>query len=293
MSLTLFTDPVQQGFSEIILQEIRSRLLTSSLVTAFQQLLVTQGGLSEEQALDLVASEIAPVVDEPDLTVIKRSGSEGRALPSNFEQTVPGFAVMFTFWLAAIVAGSIYAEKRIYLTWQRTLVAPIPRWAIIASRIAAYVLLGLAQMTILFAAGWLLFGLDLGSDIVALFLLLISVALVTTTLGFLISSLIKDGVLMNMTTNLLVLILAGIGGAIVPIILLPEWAQRVSIFTPHYWAMDGIQQVIILDHGLNRRAAADHGAPGVRGRLLYGRPLPLPLHRLAARQVSGGKYSAA
>jgi ABC-2 type transport system permease protein len=249
-SLTLFTDPVQQGFSDLILQEVRSRLFTTSLVSAFTSVLVSAGGLTEEEALAVVDSEIAPLEEDPGTAVIKRSGSETRALPSNFEQTVPGFSVMFTFWLAAIIAGGIFAEKRVYRTWQRTLIAPVPRWAIIASRIAAYVTLGLAQMTLLFAAGWLFFGLSLGSDIPALILLLTAVALVTTTFGFLISSLIKDAVLMNMTTNLLVLILAGLGGAIVPIVLLPGWAQQLSVLTPHYWAMHGIQQVIILDNGL-------------------------------------------
>lgn len=250
IGITMYADPVQEGFAGVIMNEVRGRLLTGALLTGFTRVLIEEGQLTPEQAEAIVAAELRPLTGDDGLTVNEVVVSETRALPSNFEQTVPGFAVMFTFWLAAILAGSIFVERRLYRTWQRTLMAPVPRWAIVLSRICAYVALGVLQMTVLFVLGWLVYGMSLGSDLFALLLIMTAMALVTTTFGFLMSGLIRDVTLMNMTTNLLVLVLAGIGGAIVPVFFLPGWAQTLSMFTPHYWAIDGIQQVIILDSGV-------------------------------------------
>ncbi|MFP3883047.1 MAG: ABC transporter permease [Actinomycetota bacterium] len=39
--------------------------------------------------------------------------------------------------------------------------------------------------------------------------------------------------------------LAGLGGAIVPIEAMPHWAETVAPVTPSYWAMEGFRRVIL------------------------------------------------
>ena len=41
-----------------------------------------------------------------------------------------------------------------------------------------------------------------------------------------------------------------LGGALVPVFLLPQWVQELSIITPQYWALDSIQRLTILGDGL-------------------------------------------
>jgi ABC-2 type transport system permease protein len=157
---------------------------------------------------------------------------------------------MFTFWLAMLLAGGIYVEKKEFRTWRRTLVSSAPGWMIIASRVMAFVMLGLIQMLALFALGALFFGIDLGWNVVTLVIIFAALSLVTTALGFLMISLLSDMALLSMVMNLFVIGMAVLGGALVPASFLPSWAEALAVFTPHYWAMDAVQEVIILDGGL-------------------------------------------
>ena len=245
-SVIFYADPVQAGFSNIVLDQISDRLAVDGLVRSFAAALAAETGSSEEEARQALEGEGGGAGLEVQAAFV----SDRKALPSHFEQTVPGFAVMFTFWLSIFVAASIFVEKRQYHTWRRTLVAPVPRAWIVLSRVLAYVVVGLAQLTILFALGWALFGMHLGDDIAALWLVLAVMALVTTGFGILMASLIKDFTTLNSVMNLVVIALAAIGGALVPIVFLPGWVQVVSPLTPHYWAMDAIQRLIILGDGL-------------------------------------------
>ena len=250
-AIKLYADPVQVGFSNIVLDQIRDRLAIDELLESFVGVLAVETGSSEAEARQTVSEGVEPGLTSPGLSVDVEFVSERKALPSHFEQTVPGFSVMFTFWLSTFVAASIYAEKRQYGTWRRTLVAPLSRPAIIGSRVLAYVVLGVAQLSVLFLLGWALFGMNLGNNPLALWIVLTAVSLVTTGFGILMASLIRDFVTLSSVTNLTVIILAAMGGALIPVFLLPTWLQRISPITPHYWAMEAIQRLIVLNDGFS------------------------------------------
>jgi ABC-2 type transport system permease protein len=54
----------------------------------------------------------------------------------------------------------------------------------------------------------------------------------------------------NAANNIVTMVLAGLGGALVPVSLLPGWLQPVAPLTPSYWVMRGCRQVIVQGHGL-------------------------------------------
>jgi ABC-2 type transport system permease protein len=64
------------------------------------------------------------------------------------------------------------------------------------------------------------------------------------------ASLIRDFATLNSVVNLAVIAMAAAGGALVPLFLLPDWLRAVSPVTPHYWAMDASQRVMLLGDGL-------------------------------------------
>lgn len=244
VSVSLYSDPGQEAYSRVVRDEVQGRLQIEDLMRVFKSVLVSEVG--EAQAQSTVETEIAPRVEEPRLAVERLFTEKRKATPGNFEQTVPGFALMFTFWLSAFVAGSIQSEKLMFRTWRRTLVAPVPRFTIVASRVLAYVAIGMAQMTLLFVLAWALFGLSLGDHPYALLLIFFAMALVTTSFGFLMTTLVRDFVAMSSIVNLVVILSAAAGGTLVPLFLLPGWLRAISPLVPHYWAMDASQGVILL-----------------------------------------------
>jgi ABC-2 type transport system permease protein len=246
--LSLYSDPAQEAYSGIVRDEVAGQLRVEDLMRAFESALAAE--TSEADAARIVESEIAPRVDDPGLAVERLFTEKRKATPGNFEQTVPGFALMFTFWLSLFIAASIHAEKREYHTWRRTLVAPVPRVTIMGSRVAAYVVLGMTQMTLLFVLGWALFGLNLGDHPYALLLVFFAMTLVTTGFGILMTALIRDFATLTSLMNLFVIVAAAAGGTLVPLFLLPDWLRTVSPVVPHYWAMDASQGVILLGDGV-------------------------------------------
>ncbi len=248
--VVLYTDPSQPGFTRVIREDVAAQLESEAVLDRLSREIADASGVTPEEARTRVDEAAQASSGGAAVRVETLSSSGDRIVPSRFEQTVPGFSVMFTFWLAMLVAASIYIEKKEYRTWRRTLVSPARTWTIISSRVLAYVCLGLAQMTVMFVLGAIFFGIDVGWNLPALIVIFTALALVTTGFGFLMSSLIKDMAMLSMVMNLMIIVMAGLGGALIPTAFLPSWAEPFSVMTPHYWAMNGIQEVIILGNGV-------------------------------------------
>jgi ABC-2 type transport system permease protein len=55
----------------------------------------------------------------------------------------------------------------------------------------------------------------------------------------------------NAANNILTLVFAGLGGALVPVALLPTWLQPLAPAAPSYWAVLGCRKVIVEGLGLS------------------------------------------
>jgi ABC-2 type transport system permease protein len=51
-------------------------------------------------------------------------------------------------------------------------------------------------------------------------------------------------------TTLLIMPLAGLGGAMWPIEIVPEFMQKIALWLPSGWAMRGFQDIIVRGFGL-------------------------------------------
>ncbi len=248
VTVALYSDPAQEAYSGIVRDEVQGRLRIDDLMRTFEAVLAAETG--SEDAASIVDSEIAPLLDDPGLRVDRLLTEKRKATPGSFAQTVPGFALMFTFWLSVFIAASIKSEQREFKTWRRTLAAPVSRVSIMGSRVMAYVVVGMAQLTLLFVLGWAIFGISLGDHPYALVAIFFAMTMATAGFGVMMTALIHDFATLNSVMNLVIIIAAVAGGALVPLFLLPDWLRTISPAVPHYWAMDASQRVMLLGDGL-------------------------------------------
>ena len=78
-------------------------------------------------------------------------------------------------------------------------------------------------------------------------------ALLTSTFGLLIAALGKTPEATRGLAILATLLLVMLGGAWVPTFVFPEWLQRVTVYVPTRWAIDGLEAMTW--RGLDLQAA--------------------------------------
>jgi ABC-2 type transport system permease protein len=159
-----------------------------------------------------------------------------------FALMFPGFTVMFAFFTVGMSGASLLNEREAG-TLRRLLAAPIPRGAIIAGKMLAYVMLVCLQVVVLLGVANVFFDMPLGKSPVALILLTLVLALVATAMGMLVAALSKTAKQADNTGTVLGFVLAGIGGCIAmsptPISRTEGFMSVLSKLTPHAHALEG------------------------------------------------------
>lgn len=165
--------------------------------------------------------------------------------PDTYQQTVPGYTVMFVFFIISYLSAVIRDEKR-NGTYRRLLTMPVKRAWLLGGKLLGALVIGLAQVAIMFAIGALVFGLDLGSDWIGLVLLTVSLVAAAASMG-LATSTIK-GAQGVMTAPLIISAL--VGGCMFPVDIMPAFLRNISYIVPHRWALLGYQNLLVRGQGV-------------------------------------------
>jgi ABC-2 type transport system permease protein len=163
---------------------------------------------------------------------------------SGAQQAVPGMAVMFSLFLVGNVGFSFFREYG-WKTWDRVRASCATPAEVMVGKVAVPLLQSAIQLAVLFALGGVLFDLHVKGSKVALAVLAASFSVSLVCLGLALLAICKTILQLNAIANLGAIVLAGIGGAIVPTTTLPGWAKSAAPFTPGYWAMRGFRNVIL------------------------------------------------
>lgn len=158
-------------------------------------------------------------------------------------RVVGGWAIMFLLFAVSGSAAAFFDEKRTGI-FQRLLAAPMRRSDLLWSRFLWGVLLGLVQLTVIFLAGQILYGIDVTGHLGNLILISTVAAAACSAFGMLIAALTPTAGAANGLATFVVLIMSACGGAWFPLTLMPPFMQEFAKFTLVYWAMDGFSQVL-------------------------------------------------
>ncbi|HEX3151623.1 MAG TPA: ABC transporter permease [Gemmataceae bacterium] len=181
------------------------------------------------------------------LDAMSKYESEG-GLPKRgslrFQILVPSYAVTFAFFLVLTVGWMFVGERR-QGTLVRLRAAPLTRGQLLLGKFLPAMGVSLFQGVFLMAAGKLVFGLSWGTSPLVLLIVVAATAFAATGLAMLVASVAKTETQVAVYGTLLVLVLAGIGGSMMPRDLMPETMRQISHITPHAWALDAYQQLLL------------------------------------------------
>lgn len=171
--------------------------------------------------------------------------------PTAVQQNVPAWLVFGMFFVVSSIAG-LFVEERSCgaLTRLRTLGA-MP-WQLIASKIIPYLLVNGVQAALMLAVGiWLMpliggEGLSLeGVNWSALLLMLFAISLAAVSLALAVACLVSTHAQAATLGPILNVLMAALGGVMVPLFVMPAVMQKIAAWSPMNWSLEGLLDVLL------------------------------------------------
>lgn len=171
---------------------------------------------------------------------------------SLFAALMPGFAVMFAFFLVPVITGSLFLEKESG-SFRRLMAAPVHRGSVLAGKMLAYLLVVAMQVLVLFALGSI-FGMSIG-DVPGIILVTVALGLSVTAMGMLVAALARNRKQADSIGTLLGFALGGISGCVPVGALLLAFRNEgilgnLARLTPHGHALEGFFRLLAENAGV-------------------------------------------
>jgi ABC-type multidrug transport system permease subunit len=197
-------------------------------------------------SIEIPAIDLPPLPRPPGILSIEEVNlSGGPATINTFDQNVPGFSV--TFLLLGMLLGVSLGllDERDWGTLDRLRAMPIRAADVLLGKLLSRFVVGVAQMIVLFAIGWLAFGVSLGPQPAALLLPILGIVFAGTAFGLVVAAVAPTREAVLPVGSIVIVTMASVGGCWWPIDLEPRWMRQVALAFPTTWAMDAFNDLMI------------------------------------------------
>jgi ABC-2 type transport system permease protein len=165
--------------------------------------------------------------------------SEPGARYNSYAHAFAGMGVQFILLMGVDMGLGLLLMRRMGL-WKRLRAAPLSRAQLLGSRIASCALIGLIVFAIVYAVALAFFGVRISGSVPGFLAVLVAFALLTSSFGLMIAALGRTPETTRGLAILATLLMVMLGGAWVPSFIFPPWLQKVSMWMPTHWAVDGL-----------------------------------------------------
>jgi ABC-2 type transport system permease protein len=256
-------------------QGIRLRLLTDPGMEG--------GAFAANQAeLSMLATELrgqvllaafrgaAPASGDPAMALSAHALVEAERLaagtrPTAVQQNVPAWLVFGMFFVVASIAGLFVEERQCGALARLATLGVSPRMLLL-SKALPYLGINAIQAALMLAVGVWLIPL-LGGDALslaqihwgALLLVLLAVSLAAIGMALALASLVRSHAQAAAVGPIINVVMAAVGGVMVPKFVMPESMQRIAELSPMNWGLEGMLAVL-----LRGGALAEVGLPAAK-----------------------------
>ncbi|GAE28708.1 ABC transporter permease [Halalkalibacter hemicellulosilyticus] len=156
---------------------------------------------------------------------------------------VPGYTIMFLFFIMIAMTESFIKDRNIGMV-ARMASTPLSSHSYLLGKWVSYMYIVMLQVIILLMFGKLVYDVPLEQPV---FLLVIFIALTFTVtgLGLALALIVKTNNMGVALTQIIALGGAVLGGLWMPIDMMPNVIQTISVFLPQYWGHQAVQEAMI------------------------------------------------
>lgn len=167
------------------------------------------------------------------------------------EQVVPGFGILFAF-LSVQQVITLFFNEHNWGTWDRLRASAASTTDILAGKVSVAYAIQLVQLMAVLGLGALFYGFRPNGSATALLLVVALFSAVLCAFGVMMVALTRTRDLALTASNMIGMLMAGVGGVLGPTSSFPGWAQTLSHVSPAYWVMKAIGQLSLQGAGLSQ-----------------------------------------
>lgn len=201
------------------------------------------------------ASDLATPHLFNELTDELEHSADRKTIPTSVQQNAPAWTLLAMFFLA-IPLSVTFIKERSQGSLLRLRSMPVPIGVLFGGKIVPYLIINQLQLLLILGVG--VYGLPLlgGDRLVlghapgAIALLGLSASLAAIGFGLLIASIARTPEQATTLSATTVLILAALGGIMVPKMVMPPFMQQLAGWSPFSWGLEGFLDVFIRGGGL-------------------------------------------
>ncbi|MBC6447351.1 ABC transporter permease [Actinokineospora xionganensis] len=166
-----------------------------------------------------------------------------RAVEGGATQVVTGLLVMFSVFAIAIAGSSIMVERQ-WQTWDRLRASNASATEMLLGKVIPIFVVMVAQQSILLTYGCLVIGLPMPPSLGYLALAILVWAFALLAIGAALATIARSLGELGVISDVGALVLSSMGGALVPLSIMPGWAQAAAHASPGYWALSLMQAAV-------------------------------------------------
>lgn len=173
--------------------------------------------------------------------------------PTSVQQSVPAWLIFSMFFVVIPIATTFIIEKQ-NGTHQRLMTLPVSDTYLLLGKLIPYLMINVIQTVLMFLVGIYLVpvfggnGLVLTDNAWLLVPMSLSVGLAAISLALLIATFVRSTEQATTIGGVINLLLAAIGGIMVPTYVMPAFMQNAAALSPMNWGLEGYL-TILLRHG--------------------------------------------
>ena len=170
--------------------------------------------------------------------------------PTSVQQSVPAWLIFSMFFVVIPIATTFIVEKQ-NGTHQRLMTLPVSDTYLLLGKLIPYLVINIIQTVLMFLVGIYLVpvfggnGLVLSDNAWLLIPMSLAVGLAAISLALLIATFVRSTEQATTIGGVINLLLAAIGGIMVPTYVMPAFMQQAAVFSPMNWGLEGYLTILL------------------------------------------------